>query len=372
MEGEQEGEQGDNINAVDNQPGLGNVNIEILIGTVLGGVLSNVVDMDVFEAIAAEIGVVMPDNPVRRDVLRLLRARLNTTEFEDLADVSERLTRVSQILRDHLVPPPAAEVQQQAPQPIVAAPQPNVAPVHVAVAPAAWHGLLSATAVGNAVPPPRIKTEDSAGGDPVDSAVRTLQLQRLNEFKIKGSIGDPGEKGKLDFGNLSYQIQGGRKRGYSDTEICVGVVAAMAAGSELRSYLERVDDLSLDFTMKILRAHFKVQEAASMLAAMQNTAQDEDESLIEFCMKLMIVRDDVNLLSKQEPVPHDPVLVQNRFQHALYTGIRNSNIRQQLKDILKKSVPQDAQLLSELADIALTENICKEKSKSNGKGNGKR
>ena len=78
-------------------PALEAPNPETLIGTVLG-VLSNIQEMDVFHAIAGEIEVVIPENTARRDVLRLLRGRLNTVEFDDLPDVIERLPRVSQIL----------------------------------------------------------------------------------------------------------------------------------------------------------------------------------------------------------------------------------------------------------------------------------
>ena len=87
-------------------PALEPPNAETLIGTVLG-VLSNIQEMDVFHAIAGEIEVVIPENTARRDVLRLLRGRLNTVEFEDLPDVMERLTRVSQILQQHFQIPPA-------------------------------------------------------------------------------------------------------------------------------------------------------------------------------------------------------------------------------------------------------------------------
>ena len=349
-------------------PALEAPNAETLIGTVLG-VLSNIQEMDVFQAIAGEIEVVIPENTARRDVLRLLRGRLNTVEFEDLPDVLERLTRVSQILQQHFniaeEPPVVDNPPDNAPAaaPHAPAAAPPLFPPNAA-APAFVGGPLTAAHLGMA----RVKTEDDAEQASVDTVVRTLKLQRLNEFKIKGSIGDPGEKGKLDFGNLSYQIQGGKKRGYTESEICVGVVAAMTAGSELRSYLERVDDLTLEFLFKILRAHFKVQEAASMLAAMQNTVQEDEEALLKFCMKLMIMRDDVNLLSKQEPVPHDPVLVQSRFQHALYTGLQDSSVRQQLKYMLKKTVPPDAKLLEELSDIAITESVCQEKKKNGKKG----
>ena len=65
-------------------------------------------------------------------------------------------------------------------------------------------------------------------------------LQRLKDFKINGSIGGPGERDKLSYINLAYQIQNGRTIGFSEAEICAGVIKAITLGNFLRSYLESV------------------------------------------------------------------------------------------------------------------------------------
>ena len=384
---------------------------EALIGTILGK-LETVQDVDTLLEVAAETHLVLAEDPApeRRNVLRQIRARLIDNEFEELPDVGERLARISQILEQYFLALHQAEVAAQAEAVEVAAeaergvdgqpggdedpvgdgdgagggddnippldpPAPQPPRVRTPVADMFRNpiggGFFQFPAV---VPVRQIKREPDAVGaaaaspnDPIQEVVKTLKLQRLNDLKIKGTIGDPGQKGKLDFGNLSYQIHGAKKKGYSAEEIVVAVVAAIDAGSSLRSYLERVDDLTLEYLIKILRAHFKVQTASSMLAAMQKTAQEPDEPLMKFCMKLMVMRDDVNILSQQEPVPHDPVLVQSQFQDSLYTGLLDSNIRMQLRYMLKKSVPSDDDLLAELAEISVTESVCDEKS--NGGGN---
>ena len=63
-------------------------------------------------------------------------------------------------------------------------------------------------------------------------------LQKLKYFKISGSIGRSGEKDKLSYTNLVYQIQNGRKAGYNDNDICAGVIKLIAPENYLRSYLE--------------------------------------------------------------------------------------------------------------------------------------
>ena len=40
-------------------------------------------------------------------------------------------------------------------------------------------------------------------------------LQWLKDFKINGSIGGPGERDKLLYTSLAYQIQNGRTAGFS-------------------------------------------------------------------------------------------------------------------------------------------------------------
>ena len=39
-------------------------------------------------------------------------------------------------------------------------------------------------------------------------------FQRLKDFKINGSFGGPGERDKLSYTNLAYQIQNGRTAGF--------------------------------------------------------------------------------------------------------------------------------------------------------------
>ena len=49
-----------------------------------------------------------------------------------------------------------------------------------------------------------------------NSDFNSLKLHKLREYKINGSIGNPGQKEKLAYGSLSYQIQNGKERGFSE------------------------------------------------------------------------------------------------------------------------------------------------------------
>ena len=80
---------------------------------------------------------------------------------------------------------------------------------------------------------------------------------KLREFKISGSIGSPGQKDKLTFGSLAYQIHNGIKQGYIVHEIINAVIRAISPGNYLRSYLEGREDINLQQFLKVLRSHFK-------------------------------------------------------------------------------------------------------------------
>ena len=55
-----------------------------------------------------------------------------------------------------------------------------------------------------------------------------FDVERLKEFKIAGTIGDVGEKDKLSYTSLSFQIQNGKKLGYSEGSICGAVIKAIS------------------------------------------------------------------------------------------------------------------------------------------------
>ena len=65
-----------------------------------------------------------------------------------------------------------------------------------------------------------------------------FDFKKLKDFKISGTIGGPGEKDKLSYSSLSYQIQSGIAMGFSSQDICSGVIKAISPSSNLRSYLE--------------------------------------------------------------------------------------------------------------------------------------
>lgn len=77
-------------------------------------------------------------------------------------------------------------------------------------------------------PPPTSTNQDS---------VPLKSLAKLKEFKINGKIGEPGEKDRLTFTSLIFQITAGLKKGYSELEVCDAVIRAMSSDLPIKTYL---------------------------------------------------------------------------------------------------------------------------------------
>ena len=202
----------------------------------------------------------------------------------------------------------------------------------------------------------KIKTETEIKVEnplPRPQTSETFCLQKLKDFKISGCIGGSGEKDKLSYTSLAYQIQNGRKAGYSNDEICADVIKSIAPGNHLRSYLESKFSLNVSSIIQIVRSHFSEKDSSSTLTEMSNSVQSVNESTYEFIMKLMSKREKVLILAKEEDCPYNGTLVQRRFLHAISTGIRNNNIRNDLCHVLQNINISDEHLLQYVSEAVV-------------------
>ena len=183
-----------------------------------------------------------------------------------------------------------------------------------------------------------------------------LPTQTLRkEFKINGKIGLlPGQKDKLSFASLIYQITQGEKRGYPENEICEAVIQSISPDLNLRSYLEGKINLTISNLSKILRSHFQELDATNLFAELTNAKQSVSENAQRFVIRMMSLRQKVLFVSKEDPIPYPPALVQRRFSHAVLSGLRNNNIRNNLRPLLENESTSDEFLL-ECLTKAVTE-----------------
>ena len=134
-----------------------------------------------------------------------------------------------------------------------------------------------------------VKTEDTTRkGDEIVAKIERrlsptsdiLSLKKVlkNDFKIRGTIGLPGQKDKLTFSSLAYQMNNGEKKMYTDVEICEEVIRAISPDLTLGYFLEGKNDLTLQKLRKILRAHFQEKDPTTLFNSLSNQCQQNNES----------------------------------------------------------------------------------------------
>lgn len=96
------------------------------------------------------------------------------------------------------------------------------------------------------------------------SALQPPEVTIHREFKINGQIGERGQKDKLSYSNLIHQIEMGRKRNHTETEIIEAVVRAISPGLSLRDMLELKTDLTLPQLRTILKGHYKEDSSTDL------------------------------------------------------------------------------------------------------------
>lgn len=177
-----------------------------------------------------------------------------------------------------------------------------------------------------------------------------IQVQKLREFKINGTIGEVCQKETLSYTSLSFQLKQGKESGYSTKEIISGVIRAIKPGTPLRTYLETRIDLDEASLLKILRSHFKERDSTAVFNEMVNSVQGGQETELNFCLRMMALREKIISLSAEEnsSCQFDRELVSNRFFHTLATGFKKPQIRLDLKEILKVGTSDEA-LLHEIS-----------------------
>ena len=84
---------------------------------------------------------------------------------------------------------------------------------------------------------------------------------------------------------------------------------------------------------------------------MANACQMPNESEMDFCLKIMSLRERVVNLSAEEGVPFDSNLLRKRFFLTLSTGFKNNSFRLELQSLLKMGTISDEDLLKEVSLI---------------------
>ena len=179
------------------------------------------------------------------------------------------------------------------------------------------------------------------------------------EFKIKGTIGEKDEKGKLTYASIIHQIDSAMDLGFHETEVVTAVIHAITPGSIIRTLLEGKRGLTIPQLKSHLKSHFGEKDVTSVYNQMTSAVQGtgEKDTPTAFVMSMMTLRDRVLELSahkKSDQRRYAPKLVQAEMQKSIYGGLRDEDVRLDLKRILKKKNLPDERLLDEVMAATLS------------------
>ena len=187
-----------------------------------------------------------------------------------------------------------------------------------------------------------------------DDSVTTLSYRKLRQFKINGTIGDPGQKNCLSYSSLLYQLNLGEEQGYTLKEIHAGVVRAIEAGNPFRELLELEDldkeeDLNKESFLKTIRSHFQEQDPNSVFNELRTAVQRPKETAHKFCCRCVALKKRIIKLSEDDAINVDESNLNSTFYRTISTGLKQTEIRNELRQILKDAELSDAELLSEVS-----------------------
>ena len=213
------------------------------------------------------------------------------------------------------------------------------------------------------------KDEEVAEKETDVSKVSTLLSgMRLKEFKFDGQVGYPGEKGKLDFTGVMHNINMARKRRFPPEEICYAAIRAIVPGHPTRTYLEGEEDLSVDKVIAAFRSHFLQKDVTDIYSQMTHAVQGtgERDTAYTFVARMFGLRNEINGLSRNKHVggtKYGSALVQSEMQKAIFNGLRDEDIRQDLKHVLRKDGLLDGELLAAVTEAMTSKRAHEERLK---------
>ena len=208
--------------------------------------------------------------------------------------------------------------------------------------------------------PKKSETEDNKfklQTDLLSSQNELSHITKFREFKISGKIGTPGQKEKLSFMSLIYQMNSGIEKEFPERDICEAVIKSISLDLPLRSYFEGKQTMDIASLSKILRSHFKEPNSTALFTQLSNSRQTSTESAKEYVIRLMSLRQKILFVSREETCSYSFDLIQNRFVHAVLVGLRNENIQNELCPILKSHDTLSDEILLEHLSLAMSDEM---------------
>ena len=178
------------------------------------------------------------------------------------------------------------------------------------------------------------------------------------EFRIMGVVGGDNQKEKLSFVGLMRQIEGGKAKGYQESEIIDAVIRAIHPSDKLKLYFEMTRDVTLTKLTQMLRVHYHEKTGTELYQELTTLVQGTSETPQDFLMRALALRERVIFASQATDaiMKYEPRLVQSLFIHSVETGLRDEVVRNKLRGLLHQPMHTDEELMECLNKIVSVEN----------------
>ena len=157
---------------------------------------------------------------------------------------------------------------------------------------------------------------------------------RIKEFKLPGMIGGEGENA-LTYDSLLFEVDNGRKLGYTDTEMCSTIISK-TADKETRTYFQTTPNMKLQDVLDMLKSACSTEkESSNLFTQFTNDKQGKDEKPLTFITRVLRLRRKVYTLGLEEGSNYDQNMLAKRSLQVIFGGLRDENVRSALRERVK-------------------------------------
>ena len=191
--------------------------------------------------------------------------------------------------------------------------------------------------------------ENVKKGNGSDSVV---DLVRFKELKIGGTIFGKGES-RISYTSLKHVVENAQNLKYSEPMISAAIIKTISPSHKVKALLETKRGISVEDIMEMLRNHYKKEDRSSVLTQLRTAVQQPADSALDFVMELMCLKERVIELSREDAYPIDVKMLSKDLFQSMFTGLRNPNIRGELRELCGKQTDVDDQVLTKYVSEAM-------------------
>ena len=134
------------------------------------------------------------------------------------------------------------------------------------------------------------------------------------ELKIRGQIGECGQRDKLSFVRLLRQTTKTKSAGYNEDDIVNIVIRAIAPSLTLRNVLETTHNLTLKKLMLLTEVHYEERNATDLCSKLAPLNQLPEKTAYSFVMRCIELRQVLLAALKSDVKDHKALVLKLFFK----------------------------------------------------------